>query len=93
MKSEKQIEDQINRKTRSTLVISGIKQKTPKKLGRTQRVLQQTLSVVALTGIRILFIHDANIVHRGTYENSNLAIYISLQVYLASLRHGKLPKM
>ena len=77
MEPQKQIEDQINRKTHSTLIIREIKQESLRKPGQTtQEVSQQILSVVTLTEIRILFIHGANIVHRGTYNNPNLAIYI-----------------
>lgn len=75
MEPQKQIEDQINRKTHSTLIIREIKQESLRKPGQTtQEVSHQILFVVSLTEISFFFIHGNNIIHRGTYNNPNLAI-------------------
>ena len=73
---EEQIEDQINRNTRSTLVIRGIKHKnTEKTWNDTEDVLASTLCGY-FGWNKDQFIHDTNTDHRGTYKNSNSPIYV-----------------
>ena len=83
---EEQTEDQINRNTRSTLVIRGIKHKTiEKSWNDTENVLANTLCGY-FGWNKDQFIHDTDRVHRGTYKNSNSPIYVKFI-------HGKSPKM
>ena len=73
---EEQIEDQINRNTRSTLVIRGIKHKnTEKTWNDTENVLANTLCSY-FGWNKDQLIHDTDRGHRGTYKNSNSPIYV-----------------
>ena len=73
---EEKIEGQINRNTRSTLVIRGIKHKNIEKIWNdTEDVLASTLCGY-FGWNKDQFIHDTNRDHRGTYKNSNSPIYV-----------------
>ena len=86
---EEQIEDQINRNTRSRLVIRGIKHKnTEKTWNDTENVLANTLCGY-FGWNKDQFIYDTDRVHTGTYKNSNLSIYVKIYFFW---RPGNQPK-
>ena len=84
---EEQIEDQINRNTRNTLVFRGIKRKNSEKTWNdTENVLANTLFVVTLAGSKIsLYMTPTESIE----EHIKTLIYL----YTSNICHGKLPKM
>ena len=73
---EEKTEDQINKNTRSTLVIRGIKHKNTENIWNdTENVLANTLCGYFHWN-KDQFIRDTDTVHRGTYKNSNSPIYV-----------------
>ena len=84
---EEQIEDQINRNTRNTLVFRGIKRKNSEKTWNdTENVLANTLFVVTLAGSKISL-------YMTPTESIEKHIKTLIHLYTSNICHGKLPKM